>query len=241
MARYGKWIGGGLGWVLGGPIGGLLGFALGTVIDNTSPQSRTIQGPVSTTSGDFGMSLLVLVAAVMKADGKVMQSELDYVKTYFIRNFGTTAAREAMIYLRDLLKQHIPVDDVSRQIKQQLDYSSRLQLLHFLYGISMADHQVPESELKVIERISYNMGISQQDARSIKSMFVKEVDSSYRILGIEKSASVDDIKKAYRKMANKYHPDKVSYLGEDFRKVAAEKFRNVNEAYQKIKKERGFS
>ncbi len=221
-----------------GPIGGIVGFALGSVFDRTDVTGRAT-GP--TTSGDFAMSLLVLVAAVMKADGKVMQSELDYVKTYFTRNFGTAAAGEAMIYLRDLLKQQIPVNDVCRQIQQRLDYSSRLQLLHFLYGISMADGSIHPEEMKVIDRISANLGISQKDTQSIRSMFVEEVDSSYKILEIDKNASVDDIKKAYRKMANKYHPDKVSYLGEEFKKVAKEKFQKVNEAYEKLKRERGFA
>jgi DnaJ like chaperone protein len=238
MAKYGKWIGGGLGWVLGGPIGGILGFALGSFFDRTDVSGR-VPGP--TTSGDFAMSLLVLVAAVMKADGKVMQSELDYVKNYFSRNFGNAATHEAMIYLRDLLKQQIPLNDVTRQIKQRLDYSSRLQLLHFLYGISMADGKMHPEEMNVIGRIAVNLGISEKDAQSIRSMFVEEVDSAYSILEIDRNARVDDIKKAYRKMANKYHPDKVSYLGEDFKKVAKEKFQKVNEAYEKIKRERGFA
>ena len=237
MAKYGKWLGGGLGWVLLGPIGGIVGFALGSVFGRTDVGGRA---PGPTTSGDFAMSLLVLVAAVMKADGKVMQSELDYVKTYFARNFGMAAASEAMIYLRDLLKQQIPLNDVTRQIKQRLDYSSRLQLLHFMYGISMADGKINPEEMRVIEQISVNLGISHKDAQSIRSMFVEEVDSAYTILEIDKNAGVDDIKKAYRKMANKYHPDKVNYLGEDFRKVAKEKFQKVNEAYEKIKRDRGF-
>ncbi len=69
-------------------------------------------------------------------------------------------------------------------------------------------------------------------------MFVPETDSSYKILEIERTASNDEVKKAYRKMAMKYHPDKVSHLGEDYRKSADEKFKKVNEAYEKIKKER---
>jgi DnaJ like chaperone protein len=238
MAKYGKWIGGGLGWVLGGPIGGILGFALGSVFDRTDVPGRA---PGRTTSGDFAMSLLVLVAAVMKADGQVLKSELEFVRSYFTRNFGTASANEAMIYLRDLLKQQIPLNDVTRQIKQRLDYSSRLQLLHFLYGISMADGKIHPEEMRIIDQISANLGISQKDTQSIRSMFVEEVDSSYKILEIDRKASVDEIKKAYRKMANKYHPDKVSYLGEDFKKVAKEKFQKVNEAYEKIKRERGFA
>jgi DnaJ like chaperone protein len=238
MAKFGKWIGGGLGWALFGPIGGILGFALGTVLDQTDVKDRV--SARQTTTGDFAMSLLVLVAAVMKADGKVVKSELDYVKNYFIRNFGYTTAQEAMLYLRDLLKQNIPLKDVTRQIKQRLDYSSRLQLIHFLYGISLADGKIHAEEIKLIDLISMDLGISEKDIQSIRSMFIEDVDSSYKILEIDRNASVDEIKTAYRKMANKYHPDKVSYLGEEFKSVAKEKFQKVNEAYEKIKKERGF-
>ena len=70
-------------------------------------------------------------------------------------------------------------------------------------------------------------------------MFVREVDSSYKILEIEPNCSDEDLKKAYRKMAMKYHPDKVSHLGEEVKKSAEEKFREVGAAYEYIKKQRG--
>ena len=237
MAKYGKWIGGGLGWALGGPIGGLLGFVVGSMFDKREghPRQRVSAG---TTHGDFTMSLLVLVASVMKADGRIMQSELDYVKQYFSRSFGPAASREAMLYLRDLLKQQIPLRDVSMQIRQRLDKASKLQLLHFLFGVSQADGKVHPNEVKIIEEIAGYLGITAQEMESIRNMFFEDVDSAYKILEIDKSVSNDDIKKAYRRMANKYHPDKVSYLGEDIRKAAGEKFRKVKDAYDKIKKER---
>ncbi|NOZ46538.1 MAG: DnaJ domain-containing protein [Chlorobi bacterium] len=238
MAKFGKWISAGLGWAFFGPIGGILGFAIGSMFDGA--EQRPITDKTGTTTGGYAMSLLVLVAAVMKADGKVLKSELDYVKKYFIQSFGSDAASEAMIMLRDILKQQIPLNDVSRQIKQNVDYSGRLQLLHFLFGIAAADGVIHPFELKTIEIISKNLGISQNDYNSIKSMFYDDVDSSYKILNIDKTASNEEIKKAYRKMAIKYHPDKVSYLGKEFQEKANEKFQKVNEAYEKIKKERGF-
>jgi DnaJ like chaperone protein len=140
--------------------------------------------------------------------------------------------------LRDLLKQDIPVRDVCTQISRNMDYSSRLQLLHLLFGVADADTRFHPSEVKLIEIISGYIGIASTDYLSIRNMFISETDSAYKILEIDSSASNDDIKKVYRKMALKYHPDKVSHLGEDFRKTADEKFRKVNEAYEKIKRER---
>ncbi len=251
MAKFGKWIGGGLGWAVGGPIGAIFGFVVGSIVDGSSAQ--TYQGTPNgqagkttgysgrTTTGGYVMSLLVLMAAVMKADGKVLKSELDYVKKFMVQNFGEASAAESVKMLRDILKQTIPVNEVCRQIKQNMNYSARLQLLHFLYGIAQADGQVDVAEQQMIAQISVQMGISDSDFQSIQAMFVHNTDRDYKILEIEPSASNDELKKAYRRMAMKYHPDKVGHLGEDFQKAANEKFRKVNEAYENIKKERNIA
>ncbi len=241
MGNFAKWIGGGLGFVFGGPIGGLLGFFIGSVVDGSSVtwQQTGTQGRINrTTPGDFGMSLIVLIAAVMKADGKVLKSELDYVKRFFISQFGPDTAREALQMLKDLLQKEIPLRDVCTQIRGNMDYSSRLQLIHILYNISAADRRFEQAETKVIRSISDMLGISATDYDSIRNMFIPATDSAYRILEAERSATDEELKAAYRKMALKYHPDKVSHLGEDFRKSAEEKFKAVNEAWDKIKKER---
>jgi len=238
MGKYGKWLGGGLGWALLGPLGGVLGFVVGSMFDRSDGQQRVFSG---TTHGDFTMSLLTLTAAVMKADGRILKSELEYVREYFSKSFGPAASQEAMLYLRDLLKQEIPLRDVCYQIKHRLDHSSRLQLLHFLFGVSKADGKVHPREVEIIEKIAGYLGISAKDMGSIKAMFYEDTDAAYRVLEIEASVNDDEVKKAYRKMANKYHPDKVAYLGEDIRKAAGEKFRKVKNAYETIKKDRGMN
>jgi DnaJ like chaperone protein len=239
MGIFGKWLGGGLGFVMGGPIGGLLGFLVGSVIDSTTVQTSAYSTrSARTTQGDFGMSLLVLVGAVMKADGKIVKSELDYVKQFFVRQFGQESAKQALLMLKDILKQEIPVQDVCIQIRGNMDYSSRLQLLHLLFNVSLADTQIHPAEISIIEKIAGYLGVASSDFISIKNMFIPETDSSYKILEIDPSCTNDEVKKAYRRMAMKYHPDKVSHLGDDFRKTADEKFKKVNEAYDKIKKER---
>jgi DnaJ like chaperone protein len=239
MGNFGKWIGGGLGWVMGGPIGGLLGFLVGSMVDGATGRIPELSsGTTRTTPGGFGVTLVVLVAAVMKADGKVLKSELDYVKQFFIGQFGKNTAHEASIMLRDMLKQDIPLRDVCQQIARNMDYSSRLQLLHLLFNLSLADGTAHPAEQEVINRISDYIGISSADFISIRNMFIPETGSAYKILEIDPAATDEEVKKAYRRMAMKYHPDKISHLGEDFKKTADEKFKKVNEAYEKIKKER---
>lgn len=236
--NYGKWIGGGLGWAFGGPLGAIIGFALGSAFGNNSSKEEYIGG--TTQQRDFNVSLLVLSAAVMKADGSVKKSELDYVKRFFLTNFGQERAEKYILMLREILKQDIQVYDVSQQVGRFMDYSSKLQLLHYLFGMASADGSIHQNEVDVISVIAKYMGISSTDFQSIKAMFVQDVDSAYKILGIEPNATDDEVKKAYREMAKKYHPDKVAYLGEDVRKSAEQKLQEVNEAYDKIRKQRGF-
>jgi DnaJ like chaperone protein len=122
-----------------------------------------------------------------------------------------------------------------------MDHPSRLQLLHFLFGIAKADGMVTDNEVKVIQTLANYLAISSRDFESIKAMFYSSSDAAYKILEIDKNASVEDIKKAYRKMAKKYHPDKVAHLGEEHQKGAEDKFKQVQKAYDSIQKERGFN
>jgi DnaJ like chaperone protein len=144
-----------------------------------------------------------------------------------------------MLLLRDILEKEIPLYDVCNQIKHNMEYASRLQLIHFLFGVSMADGQVHDSEVKVIEQIASFLNINMADFNSLKAMFYADTDSDYKILEIHNSASDEEVKKAYKKMAVKFHPDKVSHLGEEYQQDAKEKFQKVQQAYENIKKQRG--
>lgn len=230
-----------MGWTLGGPIGALAGFVLGTLFDisdKTDPTVKNYQRGMQTTPNDYLFSLLVLVSSVLNADGKIMKSELNYVKDFFRANFGPEGAQNAIRILQDLTKQKIPVTDVCHQIKNYMDYPGRLQLIHFLFGIAASDGVIHPEELKLIRQISVSLGISSADYTSIEAMLIPKTDWAYDVLEIVPTATDEEVKKSYRKMALKYHPDKVSYLGEEIQQAANEKFKKVNEAYQLISKER---
>jgi DnaJ like chaperone protein len=244
MAGFGKWIGGGLGWVLGGgPIGALIGFALGSMFDGSSNNTSRTSQTRRTTEADFKMSLLVMIACIMKADGKVHKTELTVVKKFLVANFGEEGALEALQILKKLLEQPINETEVAMQINQHMNYSAKLQLVHLLFDIAFADGEVHPLELNMIQRISSIFRISSADFESLKAPYNKQSDPSwaYKTLEIEPTATDEEIKKAYRRMAMKYHPDKVNNLGDDMKKSATDKFRTINDAYESLKKARGIN
>jgi len=255
MGKFVKWIGAGLGWFvgewlgaiygwgIGGPAGSIVGFILGTVIDSFEikifPKSSQ-----KTTTGQFATSLLVLIAAVMNAEGKVVKSEMDYVKSFLRQNFGDKEASKAQHMLNAILKQKIPLENACSLILHHLvDYSSRLQLTHFLYNLANVDGAASEAEKNVLNYINIGLKISVSEKRSVGSMFAQEesIIIAYGTLGVHRTDSVIDIKKAYRRLAAQYHPDKVAYLGEELKKVANDKFQQLSRAYETIKKDRKFT
>ena len=239
-----KMLWGGLGWALGGPIGAIIGYSFASMSGQPSTNfGGAYQNRVypKTQPGDFIVSLLVLFGAVMKADKRMLKSELDFVKQFLSKQFSQSQVQDFMTLFKDIIEQEYPLRDVCKQIVRSMDHPSRLELIHILFALSKADGHVDKDEVKVIQNIANYLNVNQNDFNSIEAMFFRNTLSDYTILELKPNASDSELKKGYRKMAAKYHPDKVNHLGNDLRKLAEEKFKSVNEAYQNIKKERGLS
>ncbi|PQJ81015.1 TerB family tellurite resistance protein [Polaribacter porphyrae] len=253
MGSFTKWLGAGLGFTLGGPIGAAIGFALGSFVDKFEIEGfkqeqidydrgkprRTTKTHSNTQSGDFEMSLLVLASIVIKSDGKVDQRELNFVRSQFLSMYGKERANNAFKLFKAIVKKEVSARQVCIQIREHMSHASRLQLLHFLFGIAKADEFVSKNEVDEIKKIAGYLYINQYDFESIKAMFYDESGNAYKILEIDKSVSNDEVKTAYRKMVKKYHPDKLRDLGDEHLKGAKEKFQSIQDAYEKIKNERG--
>jgi DnaJ like chaperone protein len=229
--KWGKWIGGGLGWALFGPIGGLLGFAVGSIIDADENVS------VKTTQGDFIASLLVLIAAVMKADGTVKRSELEYVKTFLRSVLSEKETLDALLQLREIIKKDIDLDPVCIQINRYLDYSSKMQLAYLLIELAQSDNEFSQAEKNVLILIFKKLELPLSTFQFLVKKDIT-LEEAYNILGVSEKATDEEIKKAYRKLAMEHHPDRVAYLGEEIQKKAQEKFKKISEAYELIKNQR---
>lgn len=195
-----------------------------------------------TGTSDFPTMLIALSATIMKADGKVLRAELDYVKTFFAHQFGQQFMVANMQTLKRFLEsENIPLEQICNDIRMRTQEEARVQLLYYLFGIAKSDGNVSDAELSAIQRIANLLRVSPADFESVKNMFYRDVNSDYKVLEIEPTATPEEIKKAYRQMAIKYHPDKVASMGEEFQKGAKEKFQKIQEAYDNIKKSRGFN
>ena len=229
----GKWIGAAAGWFFAGPIGGIIGYYVGKNVFASKVDNKTA----------FEISLLILSSVVIKADGKVLKSELEYVKKFFTNTFGTTKSNEYFRMFNNLNKQDYSskLRQVCLQLNSHINHSSRLEIIHFLFGVSAADNEIHPNEVEQIKRIATYMNINSYDFESIQSMFLSKGSNSekwYTILGISKDATDTEVKKAYRKMAVKYHPEKLIGVSDDIKKLAEEKFLVVKESYEQIMKGR---
>lgn len=235
-----KWIAGALGWVIFGPIGGLIAFYLASRAENDEEAAQQAnQGQANQGQrNSFLMSLLVLSAAVIKADGKTTSQELATLRSFFARNFGPQAGNEAEEIVKQLISKDFNLYEVCVQVRSNMDYSQRLQLYHYLVSLGACDG-LHQREIDVLETIATYIGLAKSEVDSIFAQFRPSNDSNYKILEISPDATNDEVKKAYRKMAIKYHPDKVATLGEDVQKAAEEKFKAISLAYEAICKERG--
>lgn len=254
----GKWIGGFLGWIVGGPIGALIGYGLGSMLESESTEVYESQDYSGNTQrmyegqrNSFMYSLLVMASYIVKADGKVMHSEMEYIRQFLLQNFGMEAKIQGEKVLLDLFEKRKQMDSTNpmafrntiaecgAQIAANMSYEQRLQLLNFLVNIAKADGHVPQSEIDALKEVAASMRLTMQEVDSMLNLGSNKLEDAYKVLEISSSATDEEVKKAYRKLALKHHPDKVASLGDDVKKAAEEKFNAITEAYDHIRKARG--
>ena len=278
---YRKWIYALLGTCISGISGGIVGFLMGAAVDgianrrvrigdssDSSPfgdAEGTHRGPYRNNSSeeDINTCLMILIAAILKADGQVRRSELDYVKSFLAKSYSEEKGKSLLIGLRELVKPEVSIDirKACQLIKQNTDYTTRYHMVDFLFGLAMADNSYHSNERVIITTIATQFGINARDYASMYARHIGGRDDSYhswsdssnggrshggsqkkdpyKILGLTAQATDAEVKRAYRSLAMKYHPDKVEGMGEEVKRNAEAQFREINEAYEQIKTARG--
>lgn len=254
----GKWIGGILGFMTMGPLGALAGFALGSLLDINVTSSNATYGGEQTEEdrymgqrNSFLFSMLVMASYIIRADGRIMHSEMEYVRQFLRMNFGEAAVSQGEQILLNLFEQRKQMDqrnptafkqtiyECGTQIAANLTYAERLQLLGFLVNIAKSDGNVCPQEIEALKEVAQYMGLSAKEVESMLNLSGNSTEEAYKVLEIEPSATDDEVRAAYRRLALKHHPDRVATLGDDIKKAAEEKFQQINNAKERIYKARG--
>ena len=177
---------------------------------------------------------------------------MEYVRQTLRTNFGEQAVHEGEQILLKLFEKQKElgamqyrsvIESAARQIAANMDYSTRMQLLNFLVIIAQADGVVHPSEIQALKDVTASLGLSASDLDSMLNLShgAGNLDAAYKVLGISPDATDKEVKAAYRRLALQHHPDRVATLGEEVKKAAERKFKEINEAKETIYKARGLS
>ncbi|MDR3093605.1 MAG: DnaJ domain-containing protein [Bacteroidales bacterium] len=235
-SKFIRWIAGAVGWLAGGPAFGVTGFIAGAIADNIRV---SLWGKAEyLLMGKFTVNLLTVLAAVMQADGKVVRAELNEAKSFLRQYYSEKERKIALKTLRDVLDRHPPLPDACLHLTKYLTFQDKTQLINYLFTLAGCDKPLNDAEQQVINMIATHLGM--YDKRLDMSRNETPLNAAYKDLGISQKATNAEIKKAYRSLAVKCHPDKV-HLGENEKNRAKEQFQRINKAYKLIKTERKFS
>lgn len=198
----------------------------------------------------FVFLLVNILIRIAQADGVVTKAELGPIENFFRDHLRYNQSQ--MYWVRDLIQDALAsqasLEAMLAEFKGHFAYEPRLILLELIYQVLYTNAQVSPQELAMVQTIADFLGIAAHDHHAIRSKYVsgsrgrafsgqgRSEAQYYEILGLEPGASLAEIKSAYRKLSMQYHPDKVAHLGEEFRHVAEEKMKELNQAYQHLKK-----
>jgi DnaJ like chaperone protein len=189
---------------------------------------------------EFVELLIRVLCLCVQVDGRVDKRELIAIENIFRGQFNYKPLQ--LTWVKDLinhsLKNPANLDETCKEIDQKFDHQSKLLLLQLVYHVVLSDEIVAKAEEAFIRTIIRHLNISEHEATSIRGHFIKEsdVERDYAILGLTSTATLIEVKKAYKDLCKKYHPDRVQHLGEEFRKISEEKIKEINKSYDILKK-----
>ena len=246
MAKYEKWLGAGLGFVVGGPIGGLLGFITGSMLERGQGDAKEISQNIS----EFEVNLMVLASHFIKIDGRVSMSEIQFTEQFLNTHFDPSQATERRQILNHCLQKEYDLDVACGQIRMNTSHSTKVQVVRFLMDLALCDGELSEREHYFIFKIAGFLNVNDVEYRRIRNEHTNEGQaynggytststSYYSILEVSETATYEEIRASYRKLVLKYHPDRNKDASEAERKKLAAKFQQIQEAYDILKAQKG--
>ncbi len=193
----------------------------------------------------FVFLLVNILVKISQIDGRVTREEISTIRRFFQQNLHYSQSQ--LFWVKDLIKEAlnspVSLDNLLNEFRHKFAYEPRLILLELIYQLLFTKEIVADPELQLARNIAEYLDIPYYEWQAIEARYgirrqktISEEVRYYKILGIKPGADFEEIKSAYRKLSMKYHPDKVGNLGEEFKRVAEEKMKDLNAAYEYLQK-----
>ncbi|MDF1563025.1 MAG: TerB family tellurite resistance protein [Deltaproteobacteria bacterium] len=259
----GKVTGAAVGMAVGGPVGALVGLAVGHALDHfTKPedvdellrqerQERQQRAPLPAGESasdrearlQFTTHLVALFAAVAQADGNVRREEVRTIRSFFSDRLHISGKdlEFVRLLLKKALRDPVDVEAAARTYKAASTGADRMLFVQALYEMVCDRGEPNPAQQKMINQIVVALDLSEADHHTIRSIYfsVPGLDEDYALLGLPEGCGDDDLKRAFRTLAAKHHPDKVTHLGTDAVAMAGKRFAEIKGAYDRIRAARG--
>jgi DnaJ like chaperone protein len=255
MAIAGKLIGALIGSIAG-PFGTLFGGIIGHLFDRAIEERESLNprlmggraalsDPVSQAQINFLACLVGLSIAVADTGGRVTQGHVDALKDFFRRNIPFTRDDQDLIQrLIDEMyfnRARIDIPGMCAYYRSVSGREGRILLIQLLFQTARADGGgVAAQEEDLIRRIAVYLGLEEWTYARVRAAYASGGSRAFEILGVQRDASVEEIKQAYRRLTVENHPDRVANLGPELVRLAEEKFKLIQEAYEEVRRVKGF-